>query len=581
MAIFTYWDGADPTGTITGNAADDTVEVKTNHNNSPTQDFLTFDLRNLQASSIEQIRFSPHYVSGHTDTHDLTVELAASQISANGFSSSLKLIGFDQGGFRETVNIYMGAATALDLTGWIFQSWGGQGEKIRIFGDADAETINGSSARDHVTGGAGNDVLFGHAGDDMLMGDAGNDELHGGEGDDTLYGGDGDDILYGEAGLNKQYGGNGNDTFVYVNGKDVSQGAVLDGGAGTDRLQLKYSSGILKYFDMKNMDFASIEEIQFVTTTSATTYLALTADQLVAGGGISPNAVIIGTDAAGRTEKINVLMDLETKLDLSGWTFVDWGGQGEEVRIKGDYQQETIDGTSMADVIDGRGGNDVLRGGGGDDRIYGGKGDDQIDGGAGSDRLKGNFGNDELRGGDATDWLWGGGSDDVMYGDAGNDRLYGQNGADQLWGGAGNDRLKGHGGDDRLEGGAGIDLLVGGAGDDQLYGREDNDWLLGGDGNDVLGGGTGNDKMWGGTGADYFFYGPADGTDIIKDFEDDIDKIDLTMWGFGSAQDALLLAVQVGAHVKFDFSPLPSAGADDKLWVLNATLTQLENDIII
>jgi Ca2+-binding RTX toxin-like protein/peptidoglycan/xylan/chitin deacetylase (PgdA/CDA1 family) len=87
-----------------------------------------------------------------------------------------------------------------------------------------------------------------------------------------------------------------------------------------------------------------------------------------------------------------------------------------------------------------------------------------------------------------------------------------------------NDTFNGHTGNDNFSGLGGNDTLNGGAG---------NDTLNGGAGNDVLNGGAGSDVMTGGPGADQFvFSGTGQSStaspDVILDFEEGIDKIDLS-----------------------------------------------------
>ena len=52
--------------------------------------------------------------------------------------------------------------------------------------------------------------------------------------------------------------------------------------------------------------------------------------------------------------------------------------------------------------------------------------------------------------------------------------------------------------------------------------------LNGGDGEDVLNGGDGNDTLIGGADADVFVFGDNDGADLVTDFENGSDTIDLT-----------------------------------------------------
>lgn len=113
--------------------------------------------------------------------------------------------------------------------------------------------------------------------------------------------------------------------------------------------------------------------------------------------------------------------------------------------------------------------------------------------------------------------LRGSGGDDTIYGHViqdtttsttvhgvqieafdGNDILFGTQLTDILYGGNGTDQLDGGAGADALHGDAGHDLLYGSAGNDQLYGGADDDW---------------------------FWFDIGQGTDIIMDWQDGIDKI--------------------------------------------------------
>ncbi len=202
-----------------------------------------------------------------------------------------------------------------------------------------------------------------------------------------------------------------------------------------------------------------------------------------------------------------------------------------------------VRGGSGNDVLNGVGGNDKFWGGGGDDVLRGGSGVDYLDGGDGVDmvfyggsgsgvyvdlekesgmrgdarddmivnieNVLGSMYGDRLKGNESDNWLVGGGGDDGLWGRDGDDVLWGDGGNDRVWGGAG---------DDRLLGGDGVDGLKGEAGDD---------WLDGGDGDDFLDGGLGNDELFGGSGDDVFSFGSGYGDDVINDFEDGVDLINL------------------------------------------------------
>ena len=65
-------------------------------------------------------------------------------------------------------------------------------------------------------------------------------------------------------------------------------------------------------------------------------------------------------------------------------------------------------------------------------------------------------------------------------------------------------------------------MLIGGSGDDSIY-------AYGGD--DVLIGGSGVDDLFGGAGSDTFVLSSGYGFDVIRDFEDGVDRIELN-FGF-------------------------------------------------
>ncbi|MDP7468385.1 MAG: calcium-binding protein, partial [Alphaproteobacteria bacterium] len=240
-------------------------------------------------------------------------------------------------------------------------------------------------------------------------------------------------------------------------------------------------------------------------------------------------------------------------------------------------------------------GDDTLLGGDGNDWLYGGDGDDDLHGGAGWDYLFGGTGNDFLYGGDNSDYLFGGAGadvldggadndygfgnrdtasyinsasgvkvklsgtgsggdaegdtlinienlvgsehDDYLFGDTGDNVISGYNGNDRIYGGDGNDELNGGDGNDRIYGGAGKDDLDGGDGNDRLSGGDGNDWLHGGGGSDLLEGGKGGDWLWGDEDTDTFVYNTGDGVDLIWDFTQGEDKIELSYDGIADWGD--------------------------------------------
>lgn len=195
-----------------------------------------------------------------------------------------------------------------------------------------------------------------------------------------------------------------------------------------------------------------------------------------------------------------------------------------------------------------------------------------------NDQKEGTENGEHMQGGQGDDFLYGGGGRDLLFGDEGNDdllgatgadKIYGGDGADEIDGGTGNDVLSGGRGRDNLEGGAGNDTLNADDGNDRVNGGAGNDTLRGGNGNDVLIGGTGDDTLLGGNGADIFRYGVNHGNDIVSDFQDGDDRIDLSAFGFSSFAEVKALAQNVGGDVLFTFGP------DASLVIENITKSEL------
>ena len=256
---------------------------------------------------------------------------------------------------------------------------------------------------------------------------------------------------------------------------------------------------------------------------------------------------------------------------------------------------DTLAGSAQNDTIRGLAGNDRIVGAGGGDTLYGDSGSDYLNGQAGNDTVMGGAGNDTLLGDADNDALLGGLDNDKLYGGIGHDYLNGQSGNDSVFGGTGNDRLIGNGGNDYLNaqlgndtviGGAGRDVLLGSSGADLLYGNADKDFLygqagndvaIGGTGNDVLHGGNGNDllvgqlgldTLVGGAGRDWFKLARLQGRDWIHDFENGLDRIQLS----GGLTFSGIRLRQSGSHV----SIFDTAGYQVAI-VANTSLSELSS----
>lgn len=184
-------------------------------------------------------------------------------------------------------------------------------------------------------------------------------------------------------------------------------------------------------------------------------------------------------------------------------------------------------------------------------------------GGTVSEFVEGGQGNDVLLGGDGAEVMYGGGNEDQLSGHGGDDTLDGSIGNDILFGGAGNDSVIGDTGNDTLNGGAGDDTLSGGAGNDVLraHGGEANR-LTGGGGFDTLESGRGDDTMVGQSGTDVFVFGPRAGRDLISDFENGTDRIDLSAFAINAFSDVTAALSAAGLlAVRIDLAAIGGEGS--------------------
>ncbi|MGL4321831.1 MAG: calcium-binding protein, partial [Paracoccaceae bacterium] len=148
-----------------------------------------------------------------------------------------------------------------------------------------------------------------------------------------------------------------------------------------------------------------------------------------------------------------------------------------------------------------------------------------------------------------------------VFGGNGVDRIIGGLAEERLFGGNDADVIRGNGGDDSLDGGDAADLLFGGAGDDTV---------IGGIGLDTLRGNEGDDRLTGGTLADTFVFTRNQGTDIITDFQNNVDKLDLRAFDLGTVAAVAALSSASAFGLRID---LPGEGM---LFVTGLTLAQLD-----
>lgn len=218
-------------------------------------------------------------------------------------------------------------------------------------------------------------------------------------------------------------------------------------------------------------------------------------------------------------------------------------------------------------------------------------------------------GDDIVSGGDGYDRVYGDG--EYAYANAGYSYYYGSNsshtsivsgGDDHVSGGADGDSVYGdfyyayahgayynsggtytvQGGNDVVEGGAGNDNVYGDFYYARAYQYGTNEAVSIVSGDDIVNGGTGNDSLWGdagdvygyngGTftaGADVFVFDLNSGLDNIRDFNDGLDLIDVSAYGFSDWASLSAYVSDNGYHSTID---LDGTAADvDEIFVYNTT----------
>lgn len=232
---------------------------------------------------------------------------------------------------------------------------------------------------------------------------------------------------------------------------------------------------------------------------------------------------------------------------------------------------EDVTGGSGSDHIVGNASSNRLLGGAGDDWLLGAEGDDFIEGGEGFDRMDG-----------------GAGFDFLSYLTAGTGVLVNFEQMDATWWYAGGETYVNFEG---IVGSLFDDTLVGNFADNAIYGNDGSDVIDGKAGDDTIVGGEGLDTMTGGAGADRFVFQDAASSinaapDVILDFEDGIDSIDVSgFWTGGSGAaftvrgNSTYLDIDIDGDGLADFSVefrgvTSGVGIDDLFGVSNPQSSQ-------
>ena len=238
--------------------------------------------------------------------------------------------------------------------------------------------------------------------------------------------------------------------------------------------------------------------------------------------------------------------------------------------LVGTNRNEIINGQGDNDFISGAGGNDSINGGAGNnDRMFGGDGNDTITDPDGILGAHGGTGNDTINVTFAPTWdnntnpndaprsdgkITGGyGNDDITV-TMNNSRFFINLKGDEPVNPISNDprdgndviTLLGSYANSVVDLGGGNDRFNGGNGSDNVSGSGGDDIINGGAGGDRISGDGGNDTLTGGAGSDRFVLATGTGTDLIADFTDNEDRIELSA-GLSFAQISVSQGTGVNA----------------------------------
>ena len=418
------------------------------------------------------------------------------------------------------------------------------GATAYLFGDDNANTINGGDADDH---------LYGGGGDDTIKGRGGADRMEGGRGNDIYRAGDGDVI--------RDIDGTG--TIQFHDGERMHE---LNGG---------FDSGILQYTSRDgHLTYRTTSDGLRVESTTGASILIEDFNEGDLGITLSPEPPHVDEtfyyyQTGDLVDDPKILQEeppetpyVEAYYMLGGddTVFISmgdhhvYGGEGRDAITLGfmSYLSPYENLWPGDNYVEGNGGRDVIVTEHGDDHLIGGTEGDSLSSSGGSDYLDGGSGEDVLSGGAGDDVIAGGDNADLIFGDWNHFALNidwtltftvseeegeeglpialltefhstapdGEEGADIISGGFGDDVIYADGGDDvvsgddgrdTIEGGAGGDIIDGGEHDDILFGDAFRDQTFGGD--DIIDGGAGADRIVGGLGWDVIEGGS--GADII------------------------------------------------------------------
>lgn len=518
----------------------ETIEISFDLQNSGTtdlasMDYLTLSIRDTGGELVGNygsFQF-PTVPAGQTITVTQSIDVRGLQLAAGTYTAGFRISTYDSDNIDE-----FSAEMPFTTTGLPF---------FTQFNDAFVSTSSGTI--DALAG--DDDINFINTNaqfDEVIYGNDGNDTIRYQGGDDVVYGGNGDDLIadvyrggqweltlpgywQGERqnGANEIHGDSGDDNIFTANLEDT-----IYGDDGNDIIQLNQAG--------TSQDGVVLTQAD-VDAMASTTIYGGDGDDLIQSRAENPDyikgAVIYG-GAGDDTIRSNNAADV-----------IDGGAGADNIELNlapgaiPVYAYPAVAGNFRQSATLGDGG--------------------WASGGGGADTINGSTLDDYLRGGKGADTIKGGNGADLISGDKGADKVSGQRGNDDISGGKGDDKISGNVGEDKLSGNKGADKLYGGASADEIYGNKGDDVIKGGSGDDLILGGKGDDKLVGGLGIDNFVFAAGDGDDIIKDFEDGVDLIQINAT---LASTGALIVEEQGAHTLVTFE-------DVSILIKNVDYTQI------
>ncbi len=219
---------------------------------------------------------------------------------------------------------------------------------VTLYGEGNADNLNGGNGADKLYGSIGNDQLYGNGGNDTLNGDADNDMLYGGSGNDTYIFnvGSGEDTIVDSEGVNTISFGSGLTEDAMIAYRHNWNDLMITFEGIEDKLIIQgyFGSESNRHFDVR---FANGKRYAYNSTENPIHQVHAT--------------------------------------EYDDWMTA-WSDNG--IVLHGDGGNDNLTGGA---------GNDMLFGGIGNDTLNGNNGDDILDGGEDGDFLYGGFGNDTYR----------------------------------------------------------------------------------------------------------------------------------------------------------------------------------------